>query len=70
MLIDGLELCRWVVDYCDVFNRCLGSHSDGTHSLQIIHWLASDVMIHFYKSDLIEKQTHLHFECHEDVHIL
>ncbi len=30
ILIDGLES----VDYCDVFIRCLDSHSDGTHSLQ------------------------------------
>ncbi len=26
-------------DYCDVFVSCLDSHSDGTHSLQSIHWL-------------------------------
>ncbi len=26
------------VDYCDVFISCLDSHSDGTHSLQSIHW--------------------------------
>ncbi len=44
MLIDGLES----VDYCDVF---ISSHSDGTHSLQSIHWLASDEMLHFSKSD-------------------
>uniref|UniRef100_A0A673MW15 G protein-coupled receptor 155a n=1 Tax=Sinocyclocheilus rhinocerous TaxID=307959 RepID=A0A673MW15_9TELE len=30
-LTDGL-------DYCDVFLSCLDSHSDGTHSLQRIHW--------------------------------
>ncbi len=30
---------------------CLDSHSDGTHSLQRIHWWASDAMLHFYKSD-------------------
>ncbi len=35
------------VDYCDVFIICLDSHSDGTHSLQSIHWWASDVMLHF-----------------------
>ncbi len=33
MLIDGLEWCGLLVD-CDVFY----SHSDGTHSLQRIHW--------------------------------
>ncbi len=27
-----------VLDYCDVFISCLVSHSDGTHSLQSIHW--------------------------------
>ncbi len=30
---------------------CLDSHSDGTHSLQRIHWWACDVMLHFSKSD-------------------
>ncbi len=39
------------VDYCDVFISCLDSDSDGTHSLQSIHWLASDAMLHFSKSD-------------------
>ncbi len=28
---------------------CLNSHSDGTHSLQSIHWWASDVMLIFSK---------------------
>ncbi len=51
MLINGLELHGLLVDYCDVFISCLGSHSDGTHSLQRIYWWASDVMIHFSKSD-------------------
>ncbi len=37
MLIDGLESCGLLVDYCDVFISCLDSHSDGTHSLQRIH---------------------------------
>ncbi len=36
---------------------CLDSHSDGTHSLQSIHWYASDVMLHFSKSVLMEKQN-------------
>ncbi len=39
------------VDYCDVFISCLDSHSDGTHSLQSIHWWASDAVRHFSKSD-------------------
>ncbi len=42
MLIDGLEWCGLLVDYCGVFISCLDSHSDGTHSLQRIHWWASD----------------------------
>ncbi len=50
-LIDGLECCGLLVDYCDVFISCLDSHSDGTHSLQRIHWWASDGMLHFSKSD-------------------
>ncbi len=33
-----LEWCGLLVDYCDVFISCLDSHSDGTHSLQSIHW--------------------------------
>ncbi len=37
-LTDGLEWCGLLVDYCDVFISCLDSHSDGTHSLQRIHW--------------------------------
>ncbi len=55
MLINGLELHGLLVDYCDVFISCLGSHSDGTHSLQRIYWWASDVMIHFSKSVLMKK---------------
>ncbi len=48
-LIDGLEWCGLLVDYCDVFISCLDSHSDGTHSLQRIHWWASDIMLNFSK---------------------
>ncbi len=47
MLTDGLEWCGLLVDYCDVFISCLDSHSDGTHSLQRIHWWASDVMVNY-----------------------
>ncbi len=36
LLIDVLTGC--LVDYCDVFISCLDSHSDGTHTLQRIHW--------------------------------
>ncbi len=42
----------------DVFISCLDSHSDGT---TLIHWWASDVMLNFSKSVLMEKQTHLYF---------
>ncbi len=41
-LIDGLEWCGLLVDYCDVFISCVDSRSDGTHLLQRIHWLAND----------------------------
>ncbi len=34
-----------LADYFHVFTSCLDSHSDGTHSLQRIHWWASDVML-------------------------
>ncbi len=53
------------MDYCNVFISCLDSHSDGTHSLQRIHWSASDVMLHFSK-----KQTHLHLRWPEGESIL
>ncbi len=43
--------CGLLVDYCDVFISCLDSHSDGTHSLQSIHWWISDGILHFSKSD-------------------
>ncbi len=36
------------------------THSDGTHSLQRIHWWATDVMLNISKSVLMKKQTHLH----------
>ncbi len=57
MLTDGLEWCGLLVDYCDVFISCLDSHSDGTHSLQRIHWWASDVMLYFSKSVLMKKKN-------------
>ncbi len=47
ILIDGLESCGLLVDYCDIFISCLDSHSDGTHSPQRIHWWTSDVMLNF-----------------------
>ncbi len=69
MLIDRLEWCELFVDYCDVFIRCLDSHSDGTHSLHRIHWGASNVMLQFSKSVLMKKQTHLHLGCAEGEYI-
>ncbi len=36
--VNGLEWCGLLVDYYDVFISCLDSHSDGTHSLQRIHY--------------------------------
>ncbi len=53
-LIDGLELITCII----VFISCLDSHSDGTYSLQRIHWWASDVMLNFSKSVLM-KTVHL-----------
>ncbi len=59
-LFTSEDIMYWIS--CDVFISCLDSHSDGTHSLQRIHWWASDVMLHFSKSFLIKKQTHLHLD--------
>ncbi len=59
MFIDELEICELLVDYCDVFISCLDSHSDGTHSLQMIHYWASDVMQHFPKSVQMKNQKYL-----------
>ncbi len=42
------------------FISCLDSHSDGTHSLQRIHWWASNIMLHFSQSFPMKKQTYLH----------
>ncbi len=46
---DRPESCGLLVDYCYVFISCLNSYSDGTHSLQRIHWWASDVRLHLSK---------------------
>ncbi len=43
------------MDNCAVFISCLNSHSDGTHTLQRIHWLANDVLLNFSKSVLKKK---------------
>ncbi len=68
-LFDGLEWCGLLVHYCDVFISCLDSHSDGTHSLQMIHWWASDVMLNFSKSVLMKNQTHPHLDRPEGEYI-
>ncbi len=36
------------VDYCDAFISCLDSHSDGTHSLQSIHWWDTDAVLQIW----------------------
>ncbi len=59
MLTDRLEWCGLLVGYCDVFISCSDSHSDGTHSLQRIHWLESDEML-LDKCIQMKKQTPLH----------
>ncbi len=58
-LIAGLKWCGLLVDYCDVFISCLDSHSDGTHSLQRIHWWASEVMLNFSISVLLKKLIYI-----------
>ncbi len=45
MLTDGLESFGLLVEYCDVFINCLDSHTNGTRSLQMIHYWASDVIL-------------------------
>ncbi len=50
MLIAGLKTCGLLVNYCKVSIGCLDSHSDGTHSLQRIHWWTNYVMLHLFKS--------------------
>ncbi len=53
--MDG-SLCGLLVDHCDVFISCLDSHSDGTHSLQMIH----DAELNSSKSVRMNKWTHDH----------
>ncbi len=57
MFTDGLESCGSLYcDYCDVFISCFDSHSDGTHSLQRIHWWASDGKPNLSKSVLMKNK--------------
>ncbi len=66
LFITNMQLLEMLlVDYCDD----LDSHSDGTHSLQRIHWWASDVMLHFSKSVPINEPIHLHLGWPEGVFI-
>ncbi len=51
-VFNGLETCGLLVNYCDVFISCLDSHSDGTHSLQMIHFWGSDVGWSYFSSNL------------------
>ncbi len=44
------------VDYLWIIVMFLSAHSDGTHSLQRIHWQTNDLKLNFYKSVLIKKQ--------------
>ncbi len=43
--------------------------SDGTHSLQRIHWWASDVMLNFSQNSSNVHETHVHLERPEGVYI-
>ncbi len=58
-LTDGLKWCGLLVDYCDVFISCLDTYSDGTHSLQTIHYWASDVTLHFSMSFSMKRLIYL-----------
>ncbi len=52
----GLASFGLLMDYCDIFISYLGSHSDGTHSLQRIHWWAKYAILNFSK----KQQKYLH----------
>jgi len=56
------QICWWwiFVDSSDVLIRCLSSCSDGTHSLQRIHWWANYIILNLSKSVAVKKQPHLH----------
>ncbi len=58
------------MDSCEVFISCVDSHSDGTHSLQRIHWLAGDTMLNLSKSFPVKEQIHLHIGWPEDETII
>ncbi len=51
------------VDYLWIivmFLLAVWTHFDGTHSLQRIHWWASDVMLNLSKSVLMQEKTNVH----------
>ncbi len=48
LILASQDIDWWTGVDCDVFISCLDSHSDGTHSLQRIHWWASDVMLYTF----------------------
>ncbi len=56
-IIDGVE--SWIIV---MFISCLDSYSDGTHSLQMIHWWASDAMVNF--SNLVQWRNNLIYILH------
>ncbi len=56
------------LSYRKAIISCLDSHSDGTHSLQRIHWWESDVMLNFSKTVLMKKLTHLYLGCPDGQH--
>lgn len=59
------KLKRWFnCDYISAERLKFYAHSlsDGTHSLQCIHWWAREVMLHFSRSVLMKKQSQLHIE--------
>ncbi len=69
MLFDGLEwiTCGLLWGFYQLFG--LWYNFDGTHSLERIHWWASDTMLHFSKSVLMKKQMYPHFGWPEGGHI-
>ncbi len=56
-------LLTLLVNYCDVFISCLDSHSDGTHSLQRIHWWANYIKLNFSKSVPMKKKLIYILDC-------
>ncbi len=52
------ELMDWSrMDYCNVFISCLDSNSDGTYSLQRIHWWVRDVTLSHISPNLKETNS-------------